>query len=248
VQMNFERGSSERPSGHALLYFRSATDNRRVLATYIVVPPIALNLTKYMPPFLAAHLPQQEMGGMSAFPLPPVAEPVESYEFLTRLAEARSDDLIFGGILNESDIERLIGSCSEAAQDYYGLYSSYIVGPGPSIATPPSQIMIPRSAYQSMSEIEKLGELAQLAGKARDAVGRSDKLVIDEAVREIQELAEVMPEKYQISRVAEVAGMPGEKGTRLAELYIDRCYRLYYEEYEKIADIQSRIEELEAAS
>ncbi|MCL5962270.1 MAG: hypothetical protein M1358_23650 [Chloroflexi bacterium] len=247
--MNFEKGNPQRPRGHALLYFRSRTDSTRILATYIVVPPIALNLSKYVPPFLAGQLGQLDFGGMSAFPLPPIPEHVESYEFLSSLAEARADDLLFGGTADESAIERLLADCTEAASQYYSLYTSFTTSLAPTtplVVGPP--LRVPRAEYQAMGEIDKLGELSRITGKLRDAVSRGEKRLVEETVQEILELAETLPEKYKVGRLTQVATIPGEKGRRLSELYIDRCYKLYYEEYEKIEAIQEQIHQLEAAS
>ena len=56
MELTFERGDASRPAGHALLYFTTGMPER-VLATYLVVPPVELNLAKYMPPMFAASLP-----------------------------------------------------------------------------------------------------------------------------------------------------------------------------------------------
>ena len=61
MDLTFERGDPSRPCGHALLYFTTGSPER-VLATYLVIPPIALNLAKYMPPMFAANLPLDRGG------------------------------------------------------------------------------------------------------------------------------------------------------------------------------------------
>ena len=52
--MRFELGDPDLPRGHALLYFRDPQEPLRVWATYLVVPPIAMDIGKYIPPLLAA--------------------------------------------------------------------------------------------------------------------------------------------------------------------------------------------------
>src|SRR5262249_22491796 len=81
--MGFEPGDRPRPRGHALLYFRDPQEAVRVWATYLVVPPIAMDIGKYVPPLLAAQLPQGlgALGGMpSVYPLPPFPEAVQSQD------------------------------------------------------------------------------------------------------------------------------------------------------------------------
>ena len=53
----FELGDPEHPRGHALVYFRVSGGGDELLATYIVVLPIAINPAKYIPPAFAARMP-----------------------------------------------------------------------------------------------------------------------------------------------------------------------------------------------
>ena len=48
MQLVFERGEAQRPKGHALIYFRDS-DGAGVLATYVVIPPISIDFSKYLP-------------------------------------------------------------------------------------------------------------------------------------------------------------------------------------------------------
>src|SRR5260221_4833161 len=96
MQLIFDRGSAQKPRGHALIYFRAS--NNVIVATYVVIPPITIDFSKYLPPMFAA----QGMAGnlaqaSSVVPLPPVPETVGSYESLEILAQQRDDDLVFAG-------------------------------------------------------------------------------------------------------------------------------------------------------
>ena len=51
--------------------------------------------------------------------------------------------------------------------------------------------------------------------------------------------------KYRAGELAAGATRVGANGTRLAELYLDRCYKLCSEQYEGLADIDRAIAELE---
>jgi hypothetical protein len=45
---------------------------------------VPLNLARYMPPMFAANMPSGEAEAISAVPLPPVPEEVESYAYVQR--------------------------------------------------------------------------------------------------------------------------------------------------------------------
>jgi hypothetical protein len=56
-----------------------------------------------------------------------------------------------------------------------------------------------------------------------------------------------LPEKYRIEDLLEAARTPGDKGGKLAALYVDRCYRLSSEEYAETARIEAEIRALQGA-
>ncbi|MCS7003231.1 MAG: hypothetical protein NZ518_10325, partial [Dehalococcoidia bacterium] len=66
MPLSFVRGSADRPRGHAILSF---TVDDRVVATYVVVPPIAINLAKYLPPMFAGQVNLAETPEIAAVPL-----------------------------------------------------------------------------------------------------------------------------------------------------------------------------------
>ena len=67
----FDRGSRDQPKGHALLYFRSDSDPDEVWVTYVVILPISVDVTKYVPPFLMDQVAQMGPKELSAFAFPP---------------------------------------------------------------------------------------------------------------------------------------------------------------------------------
>src|SRR5919199_1285388 len=81
----YEIGDPERPKGHALLYFRLSGGANEVVATYVVVLPIAINPAKYIPPAFAARIPQPASEVAAA--LPPIPESMENVEHVRRLAQ-----------------------------------------------------------------------------------------------------------------------------------------------------------------
>src|SRR5215213_1889372 len=100
MQLAFERGDPKRPRGHAMVYFRAASDPGTVLASYVVVPPISMDFSKFIPPMFAAQLPGILPSGPQVFPLPPIPEKVESLDWIQALADSRDDDLIDGGLVD----------------------------------------------------------------------------------------------------------------------------------------------------
>src|SRR5918996_589339 len=94
MDLNFERGDSQQPKGHALIYFRVDTEPDKVYATYIVTLPVKADLAKYVPPFLATHLGNLPLNDFSAFAMPPMPEPVDSYQEWGRFSRLRVDDLV----------------------------------------------------------------------------------------------------------------------------------------------------------
>ena len=122
MDIQFEIGDPMRPRGHALLYFRVDTEPDHVYGTYIVTLPITADLTKYVPPFLAAHLGSGDTGPLAnfaAFAMPPMSELVEGgYDRLVQLANLRGDDLVYGGSMFSYDLARMMESVAGAVQEY----------------------------------------------------------------------------------------------------------------------------------
>lgn len=244
MNLTFERGDAARPSGHALLYFTTGSPER-VLATYLVLPPIALNLAKYMPPMFAANLP---IGDETArpVPLPPVPEEVASHAYLERLAEARGDDLVFAGSVLDDEPQRLMletGYAAEAYADRYESYASTFATPEPA----PPALDAASVIYSVMSEGERLAELTKLTGALREATERGDLRGTAENTREMRALLEVLAPKYRGNHILAAAQEPGERGRRLCELLLERAYALHREEYLDVGRLDREIDALNDA-
>lgn len=245
MDLQFERGRAEAPRGHALLSFTSAGDGG-CYATYLVVLPIALQLSKYLPPMFAAQLPLAEVQSLGAVPLPPIPESVESRDWLTRLADLRQDDLLDGGGFNPSDLSQAMSRVSEVAQQYARAFDDYLrnAPAGSRAEDAVSDSTVSDVIYGLMSEQQKLAELAKLAGQLRYAVEGGDRRQVDEAIAEIQNLARRVPASYELSAFLEAARQPGPVGERLSSLYLDRCYKLASEDYAAIHSIDEEIRRL----
>jgi hypothetical protein len=238
MQLIFERGNRDQPSGHALVYFQA--EDGAILATYVTVPPIAFDLTKFVPQFLSSMFQEIEMPeGVVATPVPPVPEEVAGLDYLRSLAERRSDDLVFAGGTSRSDPMRLVAEAQEAAREYGELYerSSGVAAPAPTRQAPADAFR-----YEGLTEEERLNELTRLTGRARDALrdGSPD----GDIHRDLQALAAGLPAKYRADRLVAAAETPGERGERLASLYLQRAYKLYREEYLDLERIDREIDAL----
>jgi hypothetical protein len=249
--LSYERGDANRAKGHALLFFRSWSDPSTVFATYLIVPPIAVEISKYIPPMFANQFQQLGGGGISVFPYPPIPEKVEGQDFLARLAEARDDDMISGGTADTSSPERLLQAASEAAQQYFESYTSQIK----SLATEPEPkpeplpgesepVDVDELVYGLMGDRDRLAELSKLSGQLRYAIGGEDTQLANDTVADMKRLAKYLAEKYHAQEAIEAARRPGNQGDHLTQLYLDRAYRIADEDYEAVRELEARIQEL----
>ena len=239
MQLIFELGDREMPVGHALIYFRDEHD--AVVATYVSVPPIKFDLTSYLPGFLTGAMQGLDLGNaMVATPMPPIPEEVASIEYLRALAERRRDDLVFAGAVNRSNPMQVAADTAEAAREYGERYGA---------SHPPEEasdvdhgpLVDPDSArYVEMTEQEKLNELSMLTGRLRDSIQRGG--ADADIARQMRSLGRTLPDKYRVGEVLAAASVPGERGQRLAQLHLERCYKLYNEDYLDLERIDREID------
>ena len=252
----FDRGDSQNPRGHALLYFRVDTEPGKVYATYVVTLPVKSDLTKYVPPFLASHLGNMPLSDLSAFAMPPVPEAIGSFAELERMSQLREDDLVYGGNMFSFDLARMMEMATEAVQVYSGLCSDALAmnstpteGAAAAIGEelrgtlesagsaapepepepepePDGSLNVNEVLFSFMSESDKLGELSKLLGQLRFAVDGSDQANADEVSAELTVLARHLPENFTVNDLLEMARDNSERSSQLAKLYIERCFRL----------------------
>ncbi len=251
MTLTFEIGDSSHPRGHALVYFRSRATNE-VLATYALVLPIKMDMGKYLPPLLASQLggmAGEMMGeGMTAFSAPPVPEAVPGVEHLENLARLRGDDLIWAGDLSMADPSVAMREAVQAAQEYHQLYQQYLnSSPQPedeaAQKAPEALPDVQRVVYELMGERDRLGELSKMVGTLRFAVEHGDDSLARDTEAFMRTLSELLPEHFWVSRIIGVAKDPSERGGRLAQLYVERCYKLLDEDYAAVGDLERRIRE-----
>jgi hypothetical protein len=251
--LTFRAGDADRPRGHALVFFRDADSADQVWATYLVVAPIKMDLGKYIPAAFASQLAGQlAASGPAAYPLPPVPEKFDAgLEALERLAELRNDDLLDGGTLRMSDPLYALQPVAEIGSQYADRCLSYFAAlpleraTQASSANPTSgSVDVDDLLLQVMPDREKVGRLARLAGTLRYAIEGGDTRLVDETVSDMQRVSRHLTEKYRPAELIDAARSTEPRGAQLAELFLERCYRLVDEDYAAMADLDSKIAQI----
>ncbi len=258
MQLRFLQGDAQAPKGHAILFARSSASTQSVLAVYCVVLPIRFSIGKFIPPILAAQMPAEglrEASGLNYVPIPPMLEETDSLEQLERLAELRDDDLceISASIRPDDETSRLTLP-AEAGEAYASLYMTYINAAlsQPGLASrserigdvPLDDLDVESVLGSVLSDRDRLNELAKLIGTARYALEGKDSRALRETEQKLRRTAGPLPEKYKAGELIKAALEPNERGWKLAQLYLERAYKLVDEEYAEIPRIERDIREL----
>ena len=253
--LTFRVGDPDRPRGHALLFFRDADDPDVAWATYLVVAPIQMDLGKYIPAAFATQLAGQlSQVAPAAYPLPPVPEKIEGgLDWLERQATLRGDDLIDGGTMRMSDPLYALQPVSEVGSQYAEACVSYAASapaaePAAAIESASSAVDVDELLLQVMPDREKVGRLARMVGTLRYAMDGGDQRLADETVEDMQRVARHLSEKFRSTELIEAARSTGAQSAQLAQLYIERCYRLVDEDYTALAELDSKIAALKNVS
>ena len=231
-----------------MVYFRASGDPSTVLASYVVVPPISMDFSKFIPPMFAAQLPGILPSGPQVFPLPPIPEKVESLGWLQAMAESRDDDLIDAGTVDPMDFQRLLSLMTDLAGEYGQLYESRTPPtesrPAEQDLPPGSEVDVDELFMSLMSDNEKVGRLAKMTGTVRYAVEGNDQSLLDETVREMERVGKHLATRYRVADLIAATRNPDPRGGRLAELLLQRCYKLAAEEYDALKALDTEIESL----
>lgn len=258
MDMRFLRGNPQAPKGHAIFIARSSADPNVVLCTYCIVPPTPLSLAKYLPSFLASQLPPedlQEATNVPVMPIPPMLEEGSRFEHLKVLAERRDDDLCDLGSINPKDETARMQRVAEGCQEYGLLYVSYTLtfGDTAAVSSGTSEDSLPLDdldadalLIHTMSDRQRLTELGKLVGMARYASEGHDTHLLQDTRQRMQRITGRLAEKYRGDELVDAAMDSSERGARLAELYLDRGFKLVDEEYAEIPRIERAIRELQS--
>ncbi|MCY4364973.1 MAG: hypothetical protein OXE17_01905 [Chloroflexi bacterium] len=261
MDLTFERGNAQRPKGHALVYFKVDTEPDKLYASYIVVLPVKADFGKYVPPFLASHLGNMPLNDFSAFAMPPVPEEISGHNELERLSDLRDDDLVFANSMFSFDLPRMMEGITDAVQSYSDLCAEFFDRQGLASAAPSEALdsAAPTAAGEVeddtsysvnevllglMSERDKLAELSRLLGKLQFAQEGRDDNMTGEVTDEITALSRHLPEEFQVLNLLAAARETTSRGSRLAQLYLDRCFRLSDGDTASARTLESQIEDL----
>ena len=244
MELTYEQGNRMAPRGHAIVYFKQ-TSHTNLFATYIVVLPTSIDMVKYMPPFLAPHLSGMDTHNLTAFAFPPVPDIVTDPNQMRTLAEARGDDLLFGGEIDPQRIPDMLGKVNDIVQSYADAYATYAGSLLPtedhSSESVPPGLGVNEVIYELMSDQDRLAELAKLVGQLRFAVEGGDQVQIEDMELEISTLGKHLPDESDISALILAAKDSTRSGGDLAQLYLERCFRLAEGDSENLACVDRRI-------
>ena len=100
--------------------------------------------------------------------------------------------------------------------------------------------------FELMGERDRLAELAKLTGQLRFAVEGNDARQTQETEDEIGLLTRYLPDHYQVDILVKSAKDPSRNGGDLAQLYLERCYKLADEDYARLQEIEELIKAIES--
>jgi len=247
VNPTFVRGSSQRPRGHALAFF-TAPDRSRLYATYLIVSPVPFDIGRYLPPILAGQASQFELGPFASVALPPIPEEVPGMEHLEQLADARDDDLIDAGMAPMGGPAEALPAVQDLVQWYRAAYEA---GSGAALASiqpgnaeqeaGDTEIDADDLLYGVLGDRERVAELSKLIGSLRYGLEVHDGSMVQGAEERMRKVARHLPDSFRALELIKYAAEPGERSARLAELFLQRCFRLVEEDYAAVGEIERQI-------
>ena len=240
MSLEYKIGDSLHPKGHAIVYFIDTVDSNKVSASYIILLPITVDISKYVPPFLSNQVDNLSSKDMSSFSFPPAPEIVDSEDWIRETAKKRDDDLIFGGFHNLSDVTNLMNEVAKILDVYSESYDKNHQNDEKNI-TGNQLDDVNDVVYSMMSEADLLSELTIIICRFQYQVSGNDKDGIKESEAKILSIGKQLPENRNVDLLIKVCKNPGEKYINLARLYLDRIYAMYREEYEKIKLLEKEI-------
>ena len=248
MDLVFDKGSLDSPRGHALLYFRNPNEPDAVWVTYVVILPITVDVSKYVPPFLMSQVGELGATDLSAFAFPPAPERLDSYSVMEELAKRREDDILFAGNLDPADVASAMMSINEAVQSYAARCGEVVGASSEASTSEPDQepgISVNEVLYGLMSDADRLSELTKLVGRLRFALDGAEPELAKEAETEISVLSEHLPANHGIPQLLGAVKSKDANAATLADLYLQRCFHLVREEYTQVGESDARIRELE---
>lgn len=248
MNLKFELGDPNKPRGHVVVYFKTVDTKETLLATYVVIMPITMDFAKYVPPVLAPHLGNFSSKDDSVFALPPIPEEVENYEQLLHMAQLRDDDLVFGGEIDNSDVDKIMHQVSDIAGEYGHLWEIHANSYQREKHTlADKQLGVNDVVYSLMSHADLLSELSSIVTNLRSALSNEDYKIASDIEDMISILTKYLPHHYRINDLMKAARDMTTRGEQLTTLYIERCNKLVDGDPNDTADLEAEIRLLESA-
>ena len=249
--MTFERGDTNSPKGHAIIYFTNRSDPEDIWATYLILLPIQVDLGKYVPPFLMNQLEDSTPNDLSAFAFPPAPEQVDSLNQILELANIREDDIVFGGEINTNAASENMMRVNNSLEEYIELYSKSsheALALDSHSEDSENNLEVKNVMYGMMSQSDKLNELTKLIGKLTFANEGSEPTLAKEAEEEITLLSNHMPVHNKIASIVEATNDGGPLGSAKAELLLKRCFHLAQENYAAVGKVEQDLRNLDSGT
>ena len=258
MTLEYHIGDSAKPKGHALIYFQDGSNPDRVGASYIVILPVSVDISKYVPPFLAGQVEQLGSGEMSSFAFPPAPEMVPSEKWLRETAANRGDDLLYGGVANLDDVTGLMEVVANISAEYASQYDSHAsirgestsqqvesADTGSSLGEAAESTNVNDVVYSMMSEPDLLTELTTLMGRFQYESSGGDTAGASESEAKIRAIGKHVPENRRIDLLIEAATGGSEDSSKRAQLYLERAFAMYREDYTRVGVIEREIQALD---
>ena len=244
--LDFKLGNKEKPKCHAIVYF---TDNELIFASYVIDFPITGDISKYIPEMFADQIPDQDMDKIIFPPLPEKFE--GTLDELINLCSLRSDDLIYGGLINSQEKTIAMSKLSQIANNYSDLCKEYfdqvtldnLLNDSKNNT---SKILNSESLeINSMQESELLSEVTKIIGKIKFSKDNNEIDTIEIHKQEIVKISEILPENRKIKEIISYLDLESQNSEKLISAYISRAYSMFNEDYIKVKELETLILDLE---
>ncbi len=112
------------------------------------------------------------------------------------------------------------------------------------VATAGGGVDVDDLLLQVMPDRDKVARLARLTGTLRYAIEGGDARQASETVGDMERVARHLTDKYRPDELIAAARSAEPRAAELAELFLERCYRLLDEDYAALADLDRQIDDL----
>jgi hypothetical protein len=154
------------------------------------------------------------------------------------------------------DLPRMMESTTDAVQTYAQLCGDYFgkrsesrealtAESSRSGADDDASYGVNEVLFGLMSENDKLGELSRLLGKLQFAQQGKDRNMVAEVIEEITALSRHLPTEFQVSDLLAAAQEATGRGSQLAQLYLDRCFRMSAGDANRVRELDQQIATLQ---